>query len=335
MVEALASVGVRAVVINQHNPHLRYILTKFRTFVLQRVIWNDSVAEVMAAIKQSGGEMLFETDDLVFDPAYLSQMHYYTHMGATERQWYENGIGREILEDASVKRCVVSTDFLAEAMRKKYPKKEVFVEYNRLGEEQIRYADRAVRLLARRLHSSEVVRLGYFSGSRSHDADFASIEGVLAELLKRHANVRLVLVGHIEISEALRPFANQIEQIAFVPYKKLAELVASVDVNLAPLEPENDFCLAKSAIKYMEAGVCAAPTVATTTGDFERCIRTGENGMLARTADEWRAALEFLIADRTAREAMGQSARADALARHTVCTAGADLWLRGFEVSFP
>lgn len=314
--EVLNRAGVRASVVAQHNPHLRSIVKKFRIFVMQRTVWNERLEQVFLTLKASGSAIVFETDDLVFDPIYLPYMDYYHHMLPREKMWYENGIGREILEEISVKRCVVATDFLATAMKKKYPEKEIFVVYNTLGMNQVAIAKRALASKVQKRQDG-FVRIGYFSGSHSHNRDFESVTPVLLRILRERQDVKLVLVGHLDVPELLAPVKSQIERIPFVPLLQLPALILSTDINIAPLEKENPFCQAKSALKFLEAGILGIPTVAAMTGDFVRCIRQGENGFVAQVNDEWYIYLMRLIKNREFRERIGVQARKDILAAHT------------------
>lgn len=314
--EELVQYGVKSVIISQDMMR-KSLVKKFRVFVFQRVVFNPHVAKVMAEIKRQGKLIIFETDDLVFDPSYLSQMDYYNHMEQEEKSWYDNGIGREVLEDAYVKRCIVSTDFLAEAMRKKYPDKEVFVLYNKLNRAQVRMAEAAFAKKSALKAHDDTIRIGYFSGSKSHNRDFEIAQGALLTVLKTNRNVMLRVVGHLDLGDEFASVQDQVEVIRFVSLKKLQELIAGVDINIAPLERENPFCQAKSALKYFEAGILGVPTIATATPDFVRCIRNGVNGFVARDGDDWDMMISQLIADIALRERIGLAAREDALSNHT------------------
>lgn len=315
--EELKQYAITSAIISQDLLQLRRLIKDFEAFVFQRVIFNDHIKIVMDEIKKQNKKIIFETDDLVFDPSYLSQMDYYNYMGMEEKSWYDNGIGREILEDAYVKYCVVSTDFLAQAMNKKYPDKQVFVSYNKLNGNQVRLAQRVFDNKLKLQKNDGKIRIGYFSGSKSHNKDFEVVESVLLKLLQSNKNIILRVVGHLDLGNDFSFVKDQIEVIDFVSLKKLQELIATVDINIAPLEIENPFCQAKSALKYFEAGILGVPTIASATPDFVRCIKNGENGFVVSDAAEWEERLRQLIDDDVLREKIGLTARADVLSKHT------------------
>jgi hypothetical protein len=93
-----------------------------------------------------------------------------------------------------------------------------------------------------------------------------------------------------------------------------AEL-ARFDINLAPLEPDNIFCAAKSELKYFEAALAGVPTIASPVGRLGRAIAHGRTGLLAASEAEWYAALRQLLDDSPLRRRMGRDAYHDSL-RH-------------------
>lgn len=77
--------------------------------------------------------------------------------------------------------------------------------------------------------------------------------------------------------------------------------IASVDINLAPLE-NSIFNEAKSENKWVEAALVRVPTVASKVGAFEHMIENGVTGMLCDNIQEWENALERLITDKQYRK---------------------------------
>jgi glycosyltransferase involved in cell wall biosynthesis len=314
--EMLASHNISSETYGQYSMNLLYLVDKFDIFVFQRTIYNSYTKRLMELIKNRNKKIIYETDDLVFDPAYLPYMDYYNFMDAMEKSWYENGIGREILENKYVKHCVVATDYLAQAIKKKYPDKKVFVSYNRLGSEQIVLARETLAKRNQLKINDGKIRIGYFSGSKSHNKDFNTITDVMIKILRENANAILMVVGHLDLDEKFSQVATQIERIAFVSVQKLPELILRADINIAPLEINNPFCQAKSALKFFETGLLEIPTVASATPDFRRCIRNGENGFVAENNADWEDFLTRLVQNKNLREEIGRQAKKDALKNH-------------------
>ena len=77
-------------------------------------------------------------------------------------------------------------------------------------------------------------------------------------------------------------------------WEELPRLIASVDINLAPLE-KSVFNEAKSENKWVEAALVKVPTVASKVGAFEKMIQTEVTGILCETRQEWEKALISLI----------------------------------------
>jgi hypothetical protein len=89
--------------------------------------------------------------------------------------------------------------------------------------------------------------------------------------------------------------------------------MARFDINLAPLEPGNPFCDAKSELKYFEAALVEVPTIASPTGPMRRAIRDGETGFLAASEDDWHRALIALVDDAALRRRLARAAYLDVL----------------------
>lgn len=314
--EWLGRQGITSSITVQDNPRLPSYAGKFFVFVFHRVLYTPAVARLIEQAKILGCEIIFETDDLVYDPEYLKHMDYWRVMNPLERKLYEHGVGGEILADPYVKIATTTTSFLAEKLADRG--KRVFLVPNRLPEADVRIAD--VILEGKRREPEEkngVVTVGYFSGSRGHDKDFSTVSDVLLRLLDRHPKLRLFIVGPLVLDERFGRFATRIDRIPYVSREKHFRNVASVDINIAPLEIDNPFCEGKSELKFFEAGIVGIPSVAAATRTFREAIRDGEDGFVAGSEAEWEEKLERLIDDATLRKEVGEMARETALARYT------------------
>lgn len=315
--EALELRGFKTAVTVQDNPFLISYADKFSVFIFHRVLYTEKVARCIERIKSLGKEIIFEADDLVYDPQFLKYMAGYDDMNAFERKLYENGLGREIINDPYVKVCTASTTFLADKLREKG--KRVFVVRNRVSREDVA---RAEGILREAKKDASVVRVAYLSGTQSHNKDFATIIPALRTLFERHPSWHLVLVGPLNTGDQLQAFGERIEQVPFLPRAEYFAAVARMDITLAPLEIGNPFCESKSELKWFEAGLVGVPTVAAATGTFREAITDGVDGYVAGTTEEWVEKIGKLINDADLRKQMGEKAREAALLRYT--TANAD-----------
>lgn len=315
--EELCLRGFRAEATIQDHRGLEAAADRFQVFVFHRTSDTPKLRQFIQRLKTLGRTLIFETDDLVFDPAYLVHMDYWHQMNALERKQYEHGVGGEILADAAVAVATTTTSFLAEKLRERG--KQVFIVPNRLSQQDLVWAERAMEKLSTR--DPRLVCLGYLSGTPSHNQDFATLTDALGKLFQAYPHVRLVVVGPLEIGDALKQYTDRIEHRAFVPRSELFATIASLDINLAPLVIGNPFCEAKSELKFFEAGIVGVPTVAAATGTFRQAIADGVDGLVAATSDEWYAKLARLVDDAALRAHMGHAARATALARYSTAQA--------------
>ena len=157
--------------------------------------------------------------------------------------------------------------------------------------------------------NDKVIRLGYFSGTRSHNKDFAVITDVLISVLNQFKNVRLFLAGPLNIEERLKKYQDQIETSNYVARDKHFENISKVDINLVPLEAGNPFCEAKSELKFFEAGILQVPSITSGTQSFKEVIQDGKNGFIASSLDEWKEKLFRLISSEQLRNQIGCRAR--------------------------
>ncbi len=279
--------------------------------------------QIIAAVREGGAKLVYDLDDLMFKPE-LARLDIVdgirTMRLTTEEVAAHFSDIRDILVQADV--CTCTTEELANHIRE-YQKVAVVLP-NGFDAESLRAARRAVR---RRQSgpAADVVRIGYASGSRTHQRDFAQVADALGRVLGERPSVRLVLFRDADSKEpvllidefpALRPFADQVEWRDMVPAECLPGELARFDINLAPVELDNVFCEAKSELKYFEAAIVGVCTIASPTGPFRRAIRPGETGLLAGTSHEWYAALIALIDDAGSRDALAHAAYLDVLLRY-------------------
>ncbi len=317
--EELEMNGFKCSITIQDNPFLTSYADKFQIFIFHRVLFTPSVKKLIEKVKTQKKEIIFETDDLIFDSRYFKEMDYQKEINALEKKMYENeGVGAEILKDPYVKVCTTTTTYLADKLRE-YQKK-VFIVPNKLSKEDIEIAEEinhSKLIQNSKFKIQNSIKLGYFSGTISHNKDFAVITEALMQIMEKFPQVELFLVGPLDIENKLNKFKDRIKQLSYVPREKHFGNIAAVDINLAPLEMGNPFCESKSELKFFEAGIVEVPTIASATGTFQEAILDGIDGFTASDTTEWINKLSRLILEPNLRLEMGQKARQKALKRYS------------------
>ncbi|MDX9913365.1 MAG: glycosyltransferase [Candidatus Moranbacteria bacterium] len=314
--EELAQHGFKCATTVQDNPFLSSYVNDFKVFIFHRTLYASRIKKMIEKIKVQNKEIIFDTDDLVFDKKYLEHMDFFKKMNIFEKKLYENGVGGEIIRDEYVKVCTTSTNYLAEKLREEG--KRVILVKNKIPKNDLEIVKEiSEKKLAEKYFPLERIVVGYFSGAHGHDKDFSTIEDVLIKLMDKYEDLRLFLGGPLEISDKFKKYESRIKKMTYVPRADNYRNMAGVDIVIAPLEIGNPFCEAKSELKFFEAGILGVPTVATATQTFQEAIEDGVDGFVARDNDEWIEKLEKLIINRNLRVAMGEKAKEKALQNYT------------------
>jgi glycosyltransferase involved in cell wall biosynthesis len=289
--------------------------------VFWRAAWNQHVASAVETARYGGAKIIFDVDDLMVEPrlARVEVIDGIRSMGMSEAQVRDH-FERFRRTMTAADMCTATTEELAAHMRQGCMPTMVIPN----GFDHGTWA--VSRLAARRRSSAGpgdgLVRIGYASGSRTHQRDFAVCAGAVAEALRGHPECRLVAfrsadgsASTIDIEEfpALRGLEHKIEWRNLVPPEKLPEELSRFDINLAPLEVGNPFCEAKSELKFFEAALAGVVTIASPTGPYRRAIRHDQTGFLAATPSDWREALTKLVTDPGLRRRISDAARRDVL----------------------
>ncbi len=311
--EQLELLGGTTTVVRHGDCDLVEALERHELVVLHRVPWGDDVSRLIDRAQQVGKEVLFDTDDLVFEPDALSDVAALSELPPDDATLYVEGVHRYRRTLEHCKGATASTEPLAERIRG-------------LGVPAVttpNVASNAMvetgsRLVANGASDAGRVTVGYLSGTATHRQDFAVAAKAVLATLRDRPEAELCIVGPLRVDDSLASLDD--ERVKFMPlqpWSHLADIQASIDINLAPLEPDNAFTECKSSVKWLEAALVARPTVASPRPDFRRVIETGENGLLAESPGEWYEALAALLDDSSLRHRLGERARQAALSTHT------------------
>jgi glycosyltransferase involved in cell wall biosynthesis len=285
--------------------------------VICRTRYDHRVAQLIASFRARGRRVLYDTDDLVFDPAYAHLLVTTLDLDPRDPRVWNDWFAYTARLGATLNACdgaITTTPALAERLRASADVPVAIVP-NFLNREQLALSDRLYEAKAgARLGEDGLVHLGYFSGSPSHNRDFAMAVPALQTLLDEDPGLGIVVVGFIEPGPALERFGNRVRKVEFQDYVNLQRLIARVEYNLMPLQ-YNVFTHCKSELKYFDAAVVGTVSIASPTASYRAAIRHGDNGWLAQS-HQWLAVLRQALAARDGYRAMAERARADARQRY-------------------
>ncbi len=274
--------------------------------IIHRAAYNHQIAWLEKEIHRKNGILIQDFDDLIFDPTafkYINSVDFADPIRASLYQ-EEMGLNRKTLELCDT--ALTSTDYLADYIRPL--EKPVHVHRNAFSLAMLECSENAYA--SRKLRLEKIV-IGYASGTSTHNQDFALIKPVLMEILSRHPNVELWIVGPLDPGQDWGSLKGQIRKIDLVPWRRLPEIQMQFDINLAPLRIDNPFGQSKSEIKYVEAALLRIPTIASPSKAFRVAIRQADNGFLAGELQEWQQTMKTLIEQPTLRATVGERAYQD------------------------
>ena len=273
----------------------------YRAFVIYRTPWSEHVDKFVQLAKENNKVVFYDIDDLVFDLKYTKDIKGLKTLTKEQREEYDDGVRRygKLLDCCDY--SITTTKVIANEMKKHV--KDVCIDKNIASLKMQKYSELAIENVKK---DSNKIIIGYASGSLTHNSDFEIITNAIQKILDKYENVYLKLIGVISIPDEFKKYGDRIITSPFVDYKKLPEVIRSLDINLAPLE-NTFFNTAKSSIKWMEAGLVKVPTVASNVGDFHDCITDGVDGFLCKD-NQWFNKLEKLVTDSELRNNMGEEA---------------------------
>lgn len=307
------------------------LVKRYRVFIFFRCPYTDMVGKFIQLAKSMNKRVLFDIDDLVIDRKYTDQIPYLKTMTARERADYNDGVQKMRKTLRLCDGAITTTERLAEELRHYVP--DVYINRNTASDEMLGLSKWAAfdrdelpylpieqatnqtdqkRIIAAQKEAearrvSGIVRIGYFSGSITHNDDIQLILPSLVQIMGEYSNVELHFIGELDIPKELKPYKERIIARSFVPWRELPKLIASVDINIAPLN-KSIFNEAKSENKWVEAALVKVPTVASAVGAMEKMIQNRETGLLCTELEDWSKALSLLIENADERRRLGEAA---------------------------
>lgn len=254
-----------------------------------------NIKKTIKTAKERNLKIVFDIDDDVFE---YSLIPYLTrHDKKNPLFWY--AYIRKIRLLAKSSDIITATnDFLVRKLKNTFHK-PIYVIPNFLNKKQVEVSEN--------LQKSDTFTVGYFSGSHTHDEDFALIEDQIVRFLNNHKDARLLVVGDLTLSQKFDFLSERIIRKPKVDYIKLQKYYAEATINLAPLVV-NDFTNCKSELKFFESAVAQTVTLASPSFAFKNSIINGETGFICKD-DEWYDKLDYLYSHPSEIEKIAKSAK--------------------------
>lgn len=263
-----------------------------RIAIFHRAPYWPPYTEFVEKLRASQALIVFDIDDLVFDESVIPYIDGFRHLGEEDKQGFLNGLRayRNFILNADM--CTSTTGFLVDEMRKLG--KKTYLVPNAISNENINLFD-SIQYNRRGRPKPFVV--GYYSGTKTHQADFAVAAPALIQFMQENADVVFRIVGEFDLQEWPELHNWQyihragdiprVTRVGLMPHDAMIRDQFSCDVILAPLEVGNPFCEAKSELKFFEASLAKAPVIASSTRTFTEATDNGRLAVLASCTDEW------------------------------------------------
>ena len=280
-------------------------IRQYGVFLFFRCPMTEQIREFVKKAREYGKTILYDIDDLVFDTKYTDTIPFVQAMSKEDRAAYDRNVQKmgELLD--CCQGAVTTTECLAEALQAHVP--SVCINRNRASEEMAAISKKALEAKKERKEDGKV-RLGYFSGSITHNADMEMLLPVLEYVFDKYDNLELFTVGELELPKELKKYEGRIRSLPFGDWRKLPEYISMTDINLAPLT-DSIFNQAKSENKWVEASLVEVVTAASDLGAFAHAIKDKETGFLCKTEEDWKETLSLLIEHKEIRENTARAAR--------------------------
>jgi glycosyltransferase involved in cell wall biosynthesis len=309
----IQDLGIDCTVVSWHDvPSARDFLQTHTMAIFYRVPGFDPQIETIRMARELGIPTFWEVDDLIFDEALYKTNSNLQDLHKKTREGIMAGVPLYRKAMLACDACIASTQALADVMRSTGVS-TVHVIENALDDETIRIAEEINVSPKKR---DGLIRIVYGSGSASHDSDFRVVAPALLTVLRARYDVRLTIIGSLNLPEEFKPLESQVERLPPSDYATYMKRLARCDINIAPLEISvfND---AKSNIKYLEAAILKLPSVCSATAEFRATIDQGTTGFLAAATAEWEEMLFRLVEDEALRNEVGQRAHDHVAAHYT------------------
>lgn len=295
----------------RNDARLGQIAHHFNAVILPRLNWpveeRENGDRFLQALRNAGLAVIYEVDDDMFSDDFhrrLIDTHGKPHKQADE-------IRESILHTVrGVDGVTVSSQRMATIVRR-YTDRPVEVVENAIDLEWFT----AVQKQGRR--TVKGLTIGWAGGIRP-DTDVEQMAAAWGRIAAKHPHVSFVVMGHQPQVIKDNVPAERLTVIPWMPIETYPQGLLNIDIGCCPLT-DTAFNRAKTWIKALEYGASGAAVVASPTV-YGKLIEHGYDGYIARTADEWTAALDYLVGNANHRQHLVQRLQSKINKHHTLAT---------------
>ena len=171
-----------------------------------------------------------------------------------------------------------------------------------------------------------------FICSGAHADGFGIIQKPVYDILKKYKNVHFYYPDMYWrlFENAPKEIKGQLKNILWIPLEKWPAKIQSYsfDICLAPLK-DNLFNRSKSNLRYLEFALAGTAVIGSPVAPY-LCIKSGENGILAKEQDEWYNAIEKLITDKEYRKKIADNSY-EYVTKNYDIKKNIGLWLKTYQ----
>jgi len=279
-----------------------------------RLAATHSVLRAMAAARRCGLPVLYDIDDLLFDPEHCPPA-FATYAGGLRPAQHRRFALDVPLFAAAMEQAdgvIVSTATLARRWQELHPssRQPLWILPNLAPPDLLELASEPPPL-----DPSQPLRLVVASGTTAHKQVWhEELAPALAELLAANARLELELLGHLQLPQALLPFAERVRCRPYSAYPTYLRQLQRAQIGLVVLEP-GTFTDAKSAIRWMEFSLLGLASVLSPTATYRELLEDGRHALFARGRQAWMQAIQLLIDDPQRRHQLAAEAHRHACAQ--------------------
>lgn len=282
--------------VNDDQAHWNRVIDIADVIVICRTRYSMQVNYLITRARLQGKRVLFDVDDLVFDLKYTDMVMRTLDQNLERSEVYDYWFSYFGRLGATLRMCdgAITTNHYLARLINEFAGVPVSVVPNFLDEEQLDISD---RIFDQKVSSGFLrngnIDIGYFSGSPTHNHDFALVAKALASIMREDMRARLLVVGFLDTKGELGEFHDRISVYPLHDFINLQRLMSLVEINIVPLV-SNTFTNCKSELKYFEAAAVGTLTIASPVHTYADAIQHGRNGYLAGDA-EWGTRIREMI----------------------------------------